>query len=112
VYARADAEHELLGHRANAWFDASWISDAYLDQANLQVVPSRVLLGCGARIEIVRSLGISLAVANLANLRVQELPLVPPPSPTITSAPTALADLQGFPLPGRSFYVTVDWSHR
>ena len=112
VYARADAVHELLGHRANAWFDASWDSAAYLDQANLQEVPSRLLLGCGARIEIVHALGISLAVGNLANLRVQELQLVPPPSPTITQAPTALADLQGFPLPGRSFYVTVDWSHR
>jgi vitamin B12 transporter len=112
VYARADAVHALFGHRANAWFDASWDSAAYLDQANLQQVPSRLLLGCGARIEIVHALGISLAVANLANLRVQELQLVPPPSPTITQAPTALADLQGFPLPGRSFYVTVDWSHR
>ncbi len=112
IYARADAVEGLAGHRVNGWFDANWISTAYLDQANLQAVPARLLLGCGARVEIVHALGVSLSVANLANLRVQELPLVPPPSPTITQAPTALADLQGFPLPGRAFYVSFDWSHR
>ena len=112
IYARADAVETLVGHRVNAWLDASWQSTAYLDLANLQAVPARLLLGCGARVEIVHAFGVSLAVANLANLRVQELPLVPPPSPSITEAPTALADLQGFPLPGRSFYVSFDWSHR
>jgi iron complex outermembrane receptor protein len=112
LYARADAAYVVLHRRTNAWLDASYQSTAYLDQANLQQVPGRVLFGCGARVEIVRKLGVSLSVANLANLRVQELPLVPPPSPTITQAPTALADLYDFPLPGRAFYVSLDWSYR
>jgi hypothetical protein len=56
-------------------------------------------------------MGVSLAVANLGDLRVVQLPLVPPPSPTFTSSPTALTDVAGFPLPGRSFYVSMDWSH-
>jgi vitamin B12 transporter len=112
LYARADAIYDVLGHRTSAWFDASYISTAYLDQANLQQVPGRVLFGCGARIAVVHAIGVSLAVQNLANLRVQELPLVPPPSPTLTQAPTALADLYNYPLPGRSFYVSLDWSYR
>jgi outer membrane receptor protein involved in Fe transport len=112
IYARADAAEIVVGHRAGVWFDASWQSQAYLDQANLQAVPARLLLGTGVRIEIVRDLGVSLAIANLANVRIEELPLVPPPRPDLTEAPTALADLQGYPLPGRSFYVSLDWSHR
>ena len=112
VYARADAGTTVLRRKVGAWFDANWQSTAYLDQANLQQVPGRVLFGCGGRVEVVRDLGVSLAVANLANLRVQELPLVPPPRPDLTSAPTALADLQNYPLPGRSFYVSLDWRYR
>jgi vitamin B12 transporter len=112
LYARADAAYVLLHRRASAWFDANYQSTAYMDQANLQQVPGRVLFGCGARVEVIPKLGVSLSVANLANLRVQELPLVPPPSPTLTQAPTALADLYDFPLPGRAFYVSLDWSHR
>ncbi len=112
MYARADAVYDVLRHRTSAWFDANYISTAYLDQANLQQVPGRVLFGCGARVAVVRALGVSLAVQNLANLRVQELPLVPPPTPTLTQAPTPLADLYNYPLPGRSFYVSLDWSYR
>jgi len=43
--------------------------------------------------------------------RVQYLPLVPAPRPDLTETPTALADVAGFPLPGRSLFVSLDWSH-
>ena len=112
LYARADVGSELLGHRAGVWLDASWQSTSYLDQANLQAIPARLLLGTGVRVEVVRDVGVSFAVANLANVRVEQLPLVPPPRPDLTEAPTALADLQGYPLAGRSYYVSLDWSHR
>jgi hypothetical protein len=54
---------------------------------------------------------LALAVENLGDERIAYLPLVPPPSPTFTSTPTALADVAGFPLPGRTFYLSLDWSH-
>jgi hypothetical protein len=42
---------------------------------------------------------------------VQQLPLDPPPRPDFTATPTALADVAGFPLPGRTVYVSLDWSY-
>ena len=44
-------------------------------------------------------------------MRIQYLPLDPPPRPDLTQTPTALADVAGFPLPGRTFYLSLDWSH-
>ena len=112
LYARADAVRRVRGHLASLWLDGSWQSDAYLDQANLQTEPARLLLGTGARVELVEHLAIALSVENLADLRVLQLQLVPPPRPDLTTAPTALADVAGFPLPGRSFYLSLEWSHR
>jgi vitamin B12 transporter len=111
LYGRADFGHRVLGHHTTLWLDASWQSATYLDQANLMMVPERVLVGTGARIEIAGNVAASLAIENLADTRIQELPLDPPPRPDLTTTPTALADVAGFPLPGRTFYVSLDWSH-
>jgi hypothetical protein len=75
------------------------------------MVPERVLVGTGARVEVAVGIAASLAIENLANTRIQELPLDPPPRPNLTTTPTALADVAGFPLPGRTFYVSLDWSY-
>ena len=53
----------------------------------------------------------ALTVANLADVRVVHLPLDPPPSPSLTESPTALTDVARFPLPGRSFDLTLDWTY-
>ncbi len=111
VYARADLVQRAFGRRGQLWFDAHWQSDAFLDRASLQRIPARLLVGTGARIELAGNLALSLSVANLANVRVEYLPLVPPPRPDLTRAPTALADFSGFPLPGRSFDLSLEWSH-
>ena len=71
-----------------------------------------VIYICGYRAEVVRDVGISVSVANLANVRVETLALSPAPRPGLTSTPTPLADYAGYPLPGRSYYVSLDWSHR
>ena len=107
LYARAD----LARGRASAWLDASVQSESFLDNAGLGRVPGRALLGTGARIEIAAHVGISVSIANLTDLRVVQLPLSPPPSPTFTSTPSPLTDVAGYPLPGRSYYVSMDWSH-
>lgn len=111
VYARADVTRRALGRRADVWVDTSFQSTSYLDQANLQIVPARVLVGTGARVELAAGLGLALTVENVADTRIEMLPLVPAPRPDLTETPTALSDYAGFPLPGRSFYLALDWSH-
>jgi vitamin B12 transporter len=111
VYARADVARRVLGRLASLWLDGSYQSTTYLDQANLMKVPARALAGAGARVELAGGLAASLAVENLTGVRIQYLPLDPSPRPDLTETPTALADVAGFPLPGRTFYVSLDWSH-
>ena len=51
------------------------------------------------------------AVENLADALITYLPLDPPPSPQLTETPTPLVDVAGFPLPVRSFYLSLDWTY-
>ncbi|HEU4615810.1 MAG TPA: hypothetical protein VFS15_27125, partial [Kofleriaceae bacterium] len=81
------------------------------DQANFATIPARALAGAGARVELASGLGVSLAVENLTDTRIEYTPLDPPPRPDLTETPTALVDVGGYPLPGRTFYVSLDWSH-
>jgi iron complex outermembrane receptor protein len=111
VYARADVVRRVVGRRASIWVDGSWQSSTYLDQANLMTVPARALAGTGARVELAAGLAASIAVENIADTRIQHLALDPAPRPDLTETPTALADVAGFPLPGRTVYVSLDWSH-
>lgn len=110
LYARADVVHDVLGRQVGLWLDASWLSTSYQDQANVIPVPARFLAGTGARVELAHGLAASVAVENLANRRIEEYPLDPPPRPDFTQTPKALADVAGFPLPGRSLYVSLEWS--
>jgi vitamin B12 transporter len=111
VYARADVMRKTLGRRAALWLDTSWQTSTFLDQANLQRVPARWLVGAGARAELAQGLSAAVAVENLADVRIAQLPLEHPPRPDLAQVPTALADVAGFPLPGRSIYVSLDWSY-
>jgi len=111
LYARAEAARAVLGRAAAAWLDAAWQSTSFLDPASLGEVPARLLVGAGARVEIAGGVAAALSVANLTGVRVVHLPLDPPPSPSLTEAPTALTDVAGFPLPGRSFYLSLDWTY-
>jgi iron complex outermembrane receptor protein len=111
LYARADVVRTVAHHAASAWLDASFQAESYLDNAELGQVPARLLLGTGVRVALVARVSLSLAIENLLDTRVVYLPLNPPPSPTFTQTPTALSDVAGFPLPGRSLYLTLDWSH-
>ena len=111
VNARAEVAHRVLDHQAAMWLETTWQATSFLDPANLGRVPARLLVGAGARVEIAGGLSLALSVDNLADLRVTHLPLDPPPSPQLTEAPTALTDVAGFPLPGRSFYLSLDWTH-
>lgn len=111
AYGRADATRTVAGHEGTLWIDGSFQSESTLDRASLVRVPARFLVGAGARFEIGGGLALSASVANLTDHRVTYMPLDRPPSPAFTEAPMALTDVTGFPLPGRSFYVALDWSH-
>jgi len=104
AYARA----ELARRGAALWLDAALRSTAYLDEANFQRVPGRALIGAGARVPLGFGLAAALAVANLTDARVVT---TPPDRPIDAPTRTALADLAGFPLPGRSFYLSLDWTY-
>ena len=107
LYARADAERHVLGRTAAVWIDAAYQAESFLDPASLGRTPRRLLVGTGARIEVIPHLGIALAIANLGDRRIAYFPLDSGAAPS----PTPLTDVSGFPLPGRSFYLSVDWTH-
>jgi iron complex outermembrane receptor protein len=108
LYARADVSRRLAGKLANVWLDGAVQSTSFLDKANLQRVPGRVIAGAGARSEIAAGVAVAFSVENLTDTRVLELP---PSRPTDSRTPTALSDLAGFPLPGRSFYLALEWTY-
>ena len=108
LYARADLGRRIAGRLANVWIDAALQATSFLDQANFQRVPGRVLAGTGARVELVGGVAVAISVENVANVRVVEIPA---DRPTDTATRTPLADLAGFPLPGRCFYLTLDWTY-
>ncbi len=111
LYARIDAQHRIAGRRAQLWIDGSWQSETYLDQANYMRIPARTLAGAGLRVEIAARVAGALTVENMFDVRTQRIPLDPPPRADLTSTSIALADIGGFPLPGRSLYLTLDWSY-
>lgn len=108
LYAKADVALPWF----IAWGDVSYQSDANLDPAGLGVSPGRALVGVGAKVPITAGFALIATIDNLLDARISDLPLNPPPSPTFTTSPIALGDVAGFPLPGRSFYLTLQWSHR
>jgi iron complex outermembrane receptor protein len=110
LYARGDLERHVMHHTGSVWLDGTWQSDSYLDPASLGKTPGRTLIGSGARVEIVPGVALALAVANLADVRLAYLPL-DRPSVVRNDAPTPLTDVAGFPLPGRTFYLSLDWTH-
>ncbi|MDX2090284.1 MAG: TonB-dependent receptor [Kofleriaceae bacterium] len=111
LYGRLDAVCTFAGRTAAVWVDGAWQAESYLDAANLARVPARLLLGSGVRAEIGAGFALSASVANLTDERISLRTLDPPPSPTLTQTPTPLTDVAGFPLPGRSFYLSLDWTY-
>jgi vitamin B12 transporter len=109
AYGRLDAAHPIAGRLASLWVDATYVAGNYLDRANFREVPPRTLLGVGAKVEPLAGLVAGLEVKNLANRRVEQLELSPPPREDLSSIPAAITDVFGHPLPGRAAYVTLEW---
>jgi iron complex outermembrane receptor protein len=109
LYGRLDLAQRIAGRLAALWTDASLVSGNLLDPANLDRVPDRALFGAGLMVELGAGLSAALDGKNLADQRVEDIPLDPPPRPDLTSAPAAVSDFFGYPLPGRAFYLTLQW---
>jgi len=100
-----------IHHRlAILWSDFTYASPNSLDPGNVSEVPARHLVGAGLKLEVVPRLLVGFEVKNLTDERVEQIELSPPPRPDLTSAPRAIADFFGYPLPGRSFYATAEWA--
>jgi vitamin B12 transporter len=108
LHARLELTHRLAGRRATIWGDAAAQATSYLDRANFQRVPGRVLVGTGARIEIAGGVALAATIENATDVRTLVLP---PSRSTDMPARVPLSDLAGFPLPGRSFYLALDWTY-
>lgn len=109
LYGRIELARRIAGRLAAVWGDASLVSGNRLDPANLDRVPARALLGAGLLVELGAGLSAAVEGKNLADQRVEDIPLDPPPRPDLTSAPAAVSDFFGYPLPGRAFYLTLQW---
>ncbi|HLL23082.1 MAG TPA: TonB-dependent receptor, partial [Kofleriaceae bacterium] len=91
LFARADVTRRFLRREIGLWLDVTAQSASFLDQANFQRIEGRALVGAGVRSELAGKLAMTLAGANLTNRRVD--------------------DVYGFPMPGRSFFLSLDWSY-
>jgi iron complex outermembrane receptor protein len=112
VYVRADAARAIAGHLVVVYGDVAYTAGSFLDQANLDAIPPRTLVGAGVKLELGGGLLLGIEGKNLADLRVEQVALDPPPSPSLTSVPRAVTDFGGYPLPGRALYLTLEWNHR
>lgn len=109
AYARIDVTRTMAGRVGVVWADLTYVAGNYLDSANLSQVPARQLIGAGIKVEPYPNVLFGLEAKNLADQRVENVPLDPAPSPDLMEVPRAVADFFGYPLPGRAFYLTLEW---
>jgi outer membrane receptor protein involved in Fe transport len=102
--ARTELQRGIVSVR----FDAAAQARSFLDRANFAQVPGRVLFGAGSRVEVGRGFALALAIDNLADTRVVE---IPPARAIDVPLPSPLSDVAGFPLPGRTLYLALEWTH-
>ena len=110
AYLRVDVARRVLGHLAVVWSDVAYTSGNVLDAANMNEVPARRFVGTGLKLAPRRGLVVAVEAKNLTNERVEAITLDPPPRPDLAQVPRAVSDVLGYPLPGRSYYLTLDWS--
>ena len=109
LHGRADLAGRVVSRLVVLFGDAALVSGNHLDPANLSRVPPRALIGAGLKLEIAPRLLVAIEGKNLTGARVEDIPLDPAPRPDLTRTPRAVADFFGYPLPGRAFYLTLQW---
>ncbi len=109
AYLRVDVARAVRGRVVAGWADVTYVAGNFLDQAELDPVPARHLVGAGVRAELGRGVLVGIEVQNALDHRVEQVALDPAPRPDLAEVPRAVADIAGFPLPGRALYVAVEW---
>jgi iron complex outermembrane receptor protein len=104
LYLRLDARHGVAGVVVGGFVDLTAVSGNYLDEGNLDEVPARRFLGLGVSLEPLHGLVFTAQIKNLLDARVEDVPSLVGP------VPRAVADVLDYPLPGRAFYATADWT--
>ncbi len=107
VYARADYKPALASW-SMLTADLTYTTGNALDAANLSLVPARFFVGAGLQAQMGSHWLLGFTAKNLLNQRVESIDLDPAPRPDLKTAPRAVADFLGYPLPGRSFYLTLN----
>ncbi|MBL8619870.1 MAG: TonB-dependent receptor [Myxococcales bacterium] len=107
-YARVDVARVWRARQGSVYADLAYQAGSFLDEANLAAVPPRTLVGVGAKVELGGGVALGLEVKNLLDRRTETVALDPPPRPDLTAVPRAIADVAGFPLPGRALYLRLD----
>lgn len=109
LHARADLAGHLGSRLVVLFGDASIDGGNQLDPANLNQVPPRSLVGAGIKLELAPRLLLGVDGKNLTDARIETIELDPAPRPDLSRVPRAVTDYFGHPLPGRAFYLTLQW---
>lgn len=106
---RLDVARDIRGHLAVCWTGLTWTSGNFVDLAGAFPLPARRLVSAGIKLEPVEGMLVGVEGKNLTDERVETIAYDPPPRPDLAYVPQAIADFQGYPLPGRALYLTVEW---
>ncbi len=109
LYGRAELGHYVGDRLLHLWTDASYADQSFLDGGNNLIVPTRRLIGAGFGVDLHAGLRLAIEAKNLADQRTERVDLARPSIGGPTSVLQAVADFSGYPLPGRSYYLTAEW---
>src|SRR5262249_41750969 len=102
LYVRADLAQPIAGVTFGAFVDFTYVSGNFLDEGNLNEAPPRLFVGAGLKIAPARDVTFALAVKNVFDNIVENVP------GATGSIPRAVADVLDYPLPGRAVYASLD----
>jgi vitamin B12 transporter len=100
-FARAELEQRRAGWRFAVHADATLVSSNVIDVGNQRQVPARHLFGAGVRADAPFGVALAFECRNLFDERVGDV------HHGEASWPQPIADLTGYPLPGRSLLFTA-----
>jgi hypothetical protein len=108
VFARisggAPLELSAVSLQPRAFYTLELIAGTYLDPSGRRLVPARSLHGVGLEIDIGERVRLAFEARNLLDHRTTTWTH---PSPSIGTLFVPLSDFIGYPLPGRSFWLTL-----
>ncbi len=100
------------GYGLDVAYHASFEAEHPIDRAGYVLSPARHLHSLEVRYQPAwaAGFGVGLDVLNLLDQREGEVPLLPrPPLGGVQTTRRSVSDFLGFPLPGRSWFVTLSW---